>query len=83
MFLERFKTYLQEKGNTPNSIATKFSVLRAVYNQAVVEEIISLVKNPFLGIKTPWKSTRKRAITKEEVKLIESLSIPSDLNPFY
>ena len=36
-YVQRFIAYLKNKGNTPNSVLTKLSVLRAVYNKAVEE----------------------------------------------
>ena len=34
-FLNEFEIFLRKKGNVSNKIATKFSVLKAVYNKAI------------------------------------------------
>lgn len=40
-YLQDFEAFLIRKGNTSNSIATKFSVLRAVYNKAVKHKVFA------------------------------------------
>ena len=34
-YLREFEIFLRQRGNVSNSLATKFSVLKAVYNKAV------------------------------------------------
>ena len=78
-YLQDFEAFLIHKGNTSNSIATKFSVLRAVYNKAVRHKVFAETENPFkqYNVGRFWKPTRKRAITKEEVHRIQSLELPA------
>ena len=45
--LDDFETFLHGEGNLPNSIATKFSVLKAVYNKAITDKIFLCKENPF------------------------------------
>ena len=40
-YLRNFETYLLSKGNTSNSVATKFSVFKAVYNRAIADKNVS------------------------------------------
>ena len=73
-YLRDFELFLMKKGNKSNSIATKFSVLKAVYNKAVSEGVFVPKSNPFQQFKVGslWTNTRKRAITKEDIhRLIE------------
>ena len=73
-YLREFEIFLRQRGNVNNSLATKFSVLKAVYNKAVSENIFTPKRNPFQQFKVGslWTNTRKRAITKEDIhKLIE------------
>lgn len=73
-YLREFEIFLRQRGNVSNSLATKFSVLKAVYNKAVSEGVFVPKSNPFLQFKVGslWTNTRKRAITKEDIhKLIE------------
>ena len=78
-YLQDFEAFLIRKGNTSNSIATKFSVLRAVYNKAVKHKVFAETENPFkqYNVGRFWKPTRKRAITKEDVQRIQSLGLPA------
>ena len=69
-----------KKGNKSNSIATKFSVLKAVYNKALAEGIFTTPHSPFLQFKIGrlWTATRKRAIRKEEVQRLMQAEILAD-----
>lgn len=75
--LRDFELYLRRKGNRDNSIATKFSVLRAVYNRASEEKIFSSEDNPFIRFKLGrlWTSTRKRAISKTDIHRLMALDL--------
>lgn len=83
-YLRQFETYLIKKGNKNNSIATKFSVFRAVYNKAARERLFTIEDDPFKKFKPGryWSDTRKRAIKKEDIQRIKSLEIPEDLATF-
>ena len=73
-YLREFEIFLRQRGNVNNSLATKFSVLKAVYNKAVSEGVFVPKLNPFQQfiVGSLWTNTRKRAITKEDIhKLIE------------
>ncbi|WP_251624016.1 site-specific integrase [Odoribacter lunatus] len=76
-FLREYEIFLRKIGQADNSIATKFSCLKALYNKALDEELFVCEKNPFKKIKvgTLWKSTRKRAITKEEIHQLTNLNL--------
>ena len=73
-YLREFEIFLRQRGNVSNSLATKFSVLKAVYNKAVSEGVFVPKSNPFQQFKVGslWTNTRNRAITKEDIhRLIE------------
>lgn len=79
-YLRDFELFLMKKGNKSNSIATKFSVLKAVYNKALAEGIFTTPHSPFLQFKIGrlWTATRKRAIRKEDVQRLMQAEIPAD-----
>ena len=79
-YLRDFELFLMKKGNKSNSIATKFSVLKAVYNKALAEGIFTTPHSPFLQFKIGrlWTATRKRAIRKEDVQRLMQSEIPAD-----
>ena len=78
-YLRDFELFLMKKGNKSNSIATKFSVLKAVY-KALAEGIFTTPHSPFLQFKIGrlWTATRKRAIRKEDVQRLMQAEIPAD-----
>ncbi len=84
-YLRRFETYLMGK-NASNTVATKLSVLKAVYNRAITDGVFIPKDNPFVRFKVGkfWKPTRKRAITKEDVLKLKGLELsgnnPADLD---
>lgn len=83
-YLNDFELFLRKRGNKDNSIATKFSVFKGVYNKALSEELFEVKVNPFVKFKVGrlWTSTRKRAISKEEVQKLADLKLPESA-PFY
>jgi len=76
-FLNDFELFLRRRGNKNNSVATKFSVFKAVYNKAVAEGIFIPKDNPFIRFKVSrlWTETRKRAIAKEDIHQLVNLPI--------
>ena len=78
-FLFEFEQFLYNLGNKPNSIATKFSVLKAVYNKALADKVFICKENPFATYKvgSHWTKTRKRAIRKEDVHKLMQAPLPN------
>lgn len=79
-FLNRFETHLRSRDLKETSISVYFRTLRALYNKAIQEKLVSLNYYPFRDFKISKfdTDTRKRAITKEEVKRIEALDLSHD-----
>lgn len=77
-YLQDFETALHLKGNQPNSIATKISVLKAVYNRALKERIFICQENPFIIYKAAFRCTptKKRAMQKEDVLRLMKAPLP-------
>ncbi len=84
MFLRDFERFLVKRGNKPNSIATKFSVLKAVYNKALADKVFICKDNPFATYKvgSHWAKTRKRAIRKEDVQRLREASLSDSRSPY-
>ena len=82
--LNEFEYFLHNEGNQPNSIATKFSVLKAVYNKAVTDKIFPCTENPFVLYKAGkhWTQTRKRAIHKEDIQRLIEAELPVTRSPY-
>jgi site-specific recombinase XerD len=83
-YLREFEAYLLGKDNASNSVATKFSVFKAVYNRAIADGVFEPKDNPFNRFKVGkyWKPTRKRAICKEDILKLKALELP-DGGSFY
>ena len=79
-----FETFLRGEGNQSNSIATKFSVLKAVYNKAIADKIFLCKENPFISYKVGkhWTQTRKRAVHKEDILRLIQAELPVTRSPY-
>ncbi|QMU28127.1 site-specific integrase [Adhaeribacter radiodurans] len=77
-FLIKYETYLRGNNLTDTSLSVYFRTLRAIYNRAIKENAARLQDYPFkvFQISKFDTSTRKRAISKEEIKNIEALHLP-------
>lgn len=72
--LNGFLHYHQAKGNTQNTISNYLRAVRSLYNSAMKEDRLFMVKYPFNHFKVPSTTrTRKRAITKEEMLRLRDL----------
>lgn len=82
--LSDFELFLRGEGNQPNSIATKFSVLKAVYNKAVADKVFLCKESPFAVYKVGrhWTQTRKRAVHKEDIQRLMLAEIPDTRSPY-
>ena len=76
-YLRDFELFLRKEGNTNNSIATKFAILKAAYNKALADGIFIQKVNPFTKYKVGslWTRTKKRAITKGDIQKLMALEI--------
>ena len=74
---------LHEAGCTSNSIATKISVLKAVYNKALADKVFICKENPFTIYKVGrlWTQTRKRAVHKEDIQRLMQAELPATRSP--
>lgn len=66
-FLRNFEAFLHSACNQSNSIATKFSVLKAVYNKAIADKIFLCKENPFISY---WESIGHRHVNEPFIKRI-------------
>lgn len=63
-FLQDFEAYMTRKGNSSNSLATSFSVLRAVYNKAVKQKVFTETDN---GVKDFIRTSNGRTFQNREL----------------
>ena len=69
-FLKEYETWYLTNGKSLNGLAGIMRYIRAVYNRAIKEDLLSETNYPFRKYSIKTKKTRKRAISKDEMKLI-------------
>lgn len=76
-FLLKYETHLRERGLVDNTLAAYFRVIRATLNKAVKENLLKEDYYPFRDFKVAKfnTATKKRAMSKEELKKLATLSI--------
>jgi site-specific recombinase XerD len=76
-FLQNYEIHLRKLGLAETSISVYFRTLRALFSKAIQEKLINLHVDPFkeFSVSKFNTATKKRAITKEEIKKIEKLEI--------
>lgn len=73
--VESYEAYLQAKGLVPNSISFYLRILRAVYNRACEQGLITATTNPFAHVYTGVEKTAKRAVDIKTVRRIKNLDL--------
>ncbi|XWN34935.1 MAG: site-specific integrase [Roseivirga sp.] len=76
-FLNKYEAYARGKGLAETTISFYFRTLRSAFNKAIKEEYVKEEVYPFkeFNVSKFNTTTRKRAITKEEIKQIASLPL--------
>ncbi|MBD2752029.1 site-specific integrase [Spirosoma validum] len=80
-FCNAFESFFRERGNMDTSLSVRFRTLRTLYNRAISEGVAKLENYPFARNTTEKHkfsvgkfntSTRKRAITRADIRKIEA-----------
>jgi site-specific recombinase XerD len=71
--IKSFQDYLTRRGNSVNTISIHLRTLRAIIYSAIKEGIIPEDENPFKGYSIKNEKTKKRAVNKEVIKMVENL----------
>jgi integrase len=80
-FCNDFEVYMREKGNADTSLSNRFRTLRAIVNKAISEGVASTQNYPFsrsasdrhkFSVSKFDMTTRKRAISRDDVRKIEA-----------
>lgn len=74
-FLKKFEIAHLKKGNSINGLSTYMRTIRAIYNKAIHQEIVSAESYPFRKYKIKTEPTAKRAISKDKIKRILDLEL--------
>jgi len=74
-FLKKFEEFHLGKGNSINGFNVYMRAVRAAYNKAIKENIVSSDNYPFKDYQISQQKTIKKAISKEEMKKIVDLEL--------
>lgn len=79
-WLLSYENWLINNGNKQTTISIRFRTLRSLYNKAIEREYIAKEHYPFNAFKISKYNTKtkKRAITKEEIKRIIDIDLSQD-----
>lgn len=82
-FLKKFEVYFFSKeGNSYNGLSVYMRTIRAIYNRAIKDKLVSKEMYPFEHYKIKSDPTAKRAISISEIKAIEQLTL-EDEHPLF
>lgn len=73
--LTKFEQAHLKKGRTLNGLAVYMRTIRAIYNQAIKSGLVEQEHYPFKSYEIKTTKTRKRAISMEAIRSIQSLEI--------
>jgi len=74
--IRNFEKYMKDAGKRMNTISFYMRTLRAIYNKAIAEgRMQARFENPFAHVYTGVFATRKRALTTDEIRLLNDLDL--------
>jgi len=76
IFLVQFENDCRGRGTTLNSIAVFMRTIKMIYNRAIKAGIVKQEHYPFAGYKIKTTKTKKRAVRRDVITLIENLNVP-------
>jgi integrase len=81
-WLKGYELHLKKGGKAKNTIGIRFRSLRALYNKAIADEVVKKDYYPFDNFKVSQfhEQTKKRAITREDIKRIIDLDLRTITN---
>ncbi|HLO70052.1 MAG TPA: site-specific integrase [Flavipsychrobacter sp.] len=83
-FLEKYESHLHSKNNSINTIYNNLKTLKAIYHNAIKEQLVTLEDNPFFAFKLSYNTNIQKAkLTIEEVKKIEEMEVESNSLEFH
>jgi len=75
-WLQKFDTWCVKEGNKVNTRGIHFRNMRAVFNLAIDDRLVSADLYPFRKFKIQKEETAKRTLTKEEFKRLKTYTGP-------
>ncbi len=95
-FVKKYQRYLEQKETilyegteketkkklTTNGISFYLRTLRAIINKAIKESLIEETSYPFKNITIKSQKTRKRAVNKDIIKMVEEMTVQENLQMY-
>ncbi len=81
--MESYEAHLQAKGLVPNSTSFHMRILRAVYNRACEQGVITATADPFSHVYTGVEKTAKRAVDIGTIRRIKNWDLSMDKSADY
>lgn len=78
--IKAFESHLLKIGNKVNSASVNLRTLRAIINKAIKDGVIEESAYPFKNITIKSEKTRKRAVNKDVIKVVEELDVSKEDN---
>ena len=78
VLLQKFEHHLKLQGLKQNSISNYFRTIRAIYNKAIKHKLVDRSNYPFYDITIKSEQTAKRAISREDIKRLQSIKLDED-----
>ena len=69
-FLEGFKDWHIQKGNSINTVGIEMRNIRAIYNRAINDRLVSADFYPFRIFKIPTQTPKKRSLASKQIQKI-------------
>ena len=82
-FLKKFEKYHYGRGNSVNGLAVYMKTIRAIYNKAIKDGLISKDAYPFTNYKIKTTPTEKRAINISSIQSIMQLELAKENTLFH
>ncbi|MFO8128682.1 MAG: site-specific integrase [Bacteroidales bacterium] len=74
-FLVRFENFCKKRGNSTNTIAVYMRTIKMIFNRGIKTGVVKQEQYPFSGYKIRTMKTKKRAVPREVIELIEKLEL--------
>lgn len=74
-FLFRFENFCRKRGNSTNTIAVYMRTIKMIFNRGIKSGVVKKEQYPFSGYKIKTAKTKKRAVHREVIELIEKLEL--------
>lgn len=77
-FIRQYTNHLIELGNSVNTYGVDLKKIKAIFNQAIKEDLVEFSQNPFNKIRIKTEKSKKERLTPEELNAIRNLNLENE-----